>query len=209
MSPIPIILILGGPEPLRLDVLRQVLTCAGPADTLLLADAGVGATLSHPLFAPVRAGEVSSSGMQSVCACCVPQRGLATALREATWRFARGGVRQFSRVIVDSGEGEPAAVLRTLLTETAVTAKYRLAQVIAASDPGEAPGVVDAATASVWGVADVLVIPAHADVATQHRLRELVPTAQVCTAEHVSIDVGGGAAQARAWLADAHSPDPF
>ncbi|MBU4612620.1 hypothetical protein IMZ29_19345 [Achromobacter sp. GG226] len=209
MSPIPIILVLGGPEPLRLDVLRQVLALAGPADTLMLADADVGAALNHPLFAPVRAGGVSSSGMQSVCACCVPQRGLATALREATWRFARGGVRQFSRVIVDSGEGGPAAVLRTLLTEAAVTARYRLAQVIAASDPGEAPGVVDAATASVWAVADVLAIPVHADLATQHRLRHMVPTARVCTADQVPLDVGGEAAPARAWLADAHTPDPF
>lgn len=213
MSLIPITLVLGRPEAVRLALLRRWLQTPALADTLLLADAAIGAALAHPLFAPVRKTEApAASGLQSVCACCVPQRGLASALRESTWRFARGGVRQFARVVVDSAALDVTPVMRTLLTDAAVTVRYRLTRVVAVADPGEPPWVLDAAAASLWAAADTLVTPAHVSPAARAWLAQIAPTAQLaahdaCLPEADAQTSTSPAAQA--WLAQTHPADPF
>ncbi len=217
MSDIPILLLTGLPDDLRLAVLKAWLQDSMHADTLLLAAPVTGKAAGHLLFAPVRAEDAApfGGGMSLQCACCLPQRGVTTALREATWRFARGGERLFGRVIVDAGAADPSALLRTLTSEPAVTAQYRLAQVVAVARPEGPPWVVDASSLAGWTAADVLVVPAATDPAGLAWLDQVVPAARVVRADDdAALSVlrstvpTGVSAAATAWLSSAHAIEP-
>jgi G3E family GTPase len=69
--------------------------------------------------------------MSSGCLCCTIRGDLVKTLRDAIWRFARGGKPWFDRVIIETtGLADPAPVLHTLMTDPVIARKYRLDGVV-------------------------------------------------------------------------------
>ena len=73
--------------------------------------------------------------MSSGCLCCTIRGDLVDTLRDALWRFARGGKTWFYRVVIETtGLADPAPILHTLMAAPAITAHYQLEGVITAVD---------------------------------------------------------------------------
>ena len=124
--------------------------------------------------------------MSSGCLCCTIRGDLAKTLREAPGRFARGGELWFDRVVIETtGLADPAPILHTLMTEPAITRRYRLDGVIATVDAVNGGDTLDRQPESVKqaAMADRLLITKtdlvdhDALQSLQDRLRGLNPAA--------------------------------
>ncbi len=135
--------------------------------------------------------------MSSGCLCCTIRGDLAKTLREAPGRFARGGELWFDRVVIETtGLADPAPILHTLMTDSAVARRYRLDGVIATVDAVNGGDTLDRQIESVKqaAVADRLLLT-KADLADldvlrrlQERLRDLNPAAPQIIAENGTVD---------------------
>ncbi len=135
--------------------------------------------------------------MSSGCLCCTIRGDLAKTLREAPGRFARGGELWFDRVVIETtGLADPAPILHTLMTDSAVARRYRLDGVIATVDAVNGGDTLDRQIESVKqaAVADRLLLT-KADLADldvlrrlQQRLRALNPAAPQIIAENGTVD---------------------
>ncbi|MGJ7530657.1 CobW family GTP-binding protein [Variovorax sp. GB1P17] len=99
--------------------------------------------------------------MSSGCLCCTIRGDLVKTLRNALWRFSRGGVRQFNRVVIETtGLADPAPILHTLMTERFVSSRYRLDGVITTIDLATGAQTLDVHTEAVKqvAVADALLL---------------------------------------------------
>ena len=140
--------------------------------------------LDHMLVA--HSAEDAVVEMSSGCLCCTIRGDLIKTLREAVWRFARGGARQFDRVLIETtGLADPAPILNTLMTDPFVAKRYRLDGVICTVDLAAGEATLDAHPEAVKqvAVADALLLTKQ-DLATEpavqamhERLRRLNPTA--------------------------------
>ena len=131
--------------------------------------------------------------MSSGCLCCTIRGDLAKSLREAPGRFARGGELWFDRVVIETtGLADPAPILHTLMTDPAITRRYRLDGVIATIDAVNGCDTLDRQIESVKqaAVADRLIVTkadlvdADALRRLQDRLRVLNPAAPQIIAEN-------------------------
>ncbi|MDJ0889878.1 MAG: GTP-binding protein [Gammaproteobacteria bacterium] len=135
--------------------------------------------------------------MSSGCLCCTIRGDLAKTLREAPGRFARGGELWFDRVVIETtGLADPAPILHTLMTDSAVARRYRLDGVIATVDAVNGGDTLDRQIESVKqaAVADRLLLT-KADLADldelrrlQERLRILNPAAPQIIVENGAVD---------------------
>ncbi|WP_050460849.1 CobW family GTP-binding protein [Herbaspirillum autotrophicum] len=124
--------------------------------------------------------------MSSGCMCCTIRKDLANTLRDITWRFARDGICQFDRVLIETtGLADPAPILHTLITDTFIAGHYKLDGIITTVDAASGNATLDAHPESVKqiAVADRLLLT-KTDVATtdavaglQQRLLEINPAA--------------------------------
>lgn len=135
--------------------------------------------------------------MSSGCLCCTIRGDLAKTLREAPGRFARGGEIWFDRVVIETtGLADPAPILHTLMTEPAITRRYRLDGVVATIDAVNGGDTLGRQMESVKqaAVADRLLITKTDLVAPdtlrglQDRLRVLNPAAPQIIAENGAVD---------------------
>lgn len=134
--------------------------------------------------------------MSNGCVCCTLRRDLANTLREAPWRFSRGGSPWFDRVIIETtGLADPAPILNTLMTDKSVAERYRVDGVVAAVDAANGLETLDRQIESVKqaGVADRLVIT-KTDLVDQdmvdrlqHRLQVMNPAAVQVTARNGAV----------------------
>ena len=137
--------------------------------------------------------------MSSGCLCCTIRGDLAKTLREAPGRFADepGGEPWFDRVVIETtGLADPAPILHTLMTDSAVARRYRLDGVIATVDAVNGGNTLDRQIESVKqaAVADRLLLTktdlADLDVldGLQERLQILNPAAPQIITENGRVD---------------------
>ncbi|HRY14375.1 MAG TPA: GTP-binding protein [Candidatus Competibacteraceae bacterium] len=92
--------------------------------------------------------------MSSGCLCCTIRGDLVDTLRDAPWRFARGGETWFDRVVIETtGLADPAPILHTLMSAHALAPRYRLSGVIATVDAVNGMDTLDRQFESVKQVA--------------------------------------------------------
>jgi G3E family GTPase len=125
--------------------------------------------------------------MSSGCLCCTIRGDLKKTLKDITWRFAEGGKRKFSRVIIETtGLASPIPILHTLMTDNFIASKYRLDGVITTVDAVNGNQTLDNHIEAVQqaAVADRLLLTKSdlADAAAlqdlQTRLQQINPGAQ-------------------------------
>ena len=163
--------------------------------TLLLINEFGEIGLDHDLVAHSRDDVVIE--MSSGCLCCTIRGDLARTLREAPGRFARGGELWFDRVVIETtGLADPAPIIHTLMTDSAVARRYRLDAVIATVDAVNGDDTLDRQIESVKqaAMADRLLLT-KADLAgrevlsrLQERLRVLNPAASQVITENGAVD---------------------
>jgi G3E family GTPase len=118
------------------------------------------------------------------CLCCTVRGDLVETLRELTEKRARGEVRPFSRVLIETtGLADPVPVLQALITFP-VARVYRLSRVITVVDAVQGLGTIERHPEALKqvAVADDLVLsktdlPAPGLDRLESRLRELNPGA--------------------------------
>lgn len=127
VSRIPVTLLTGLPGSGKTSALRAWLERHTALSTLVIASDYSSLALEHPLMALYReTGQDHNAG----CLCCAPQSDLARTLREAPWRFARAGVRQFEQIVVETGgTADPTGFAQWLADDTRLSRLYQLAGV--------------------------------------------------------------------------------
>ncbi len=129
------------------------------------------------------------------CLCCTVRGDLVDTLRELSVRRAKGEVRAFDRVIVETtGLADPAPVIQALMTFP-VARRFRLQQVVTTVDTVHGDHTLDRHPESVKqaAVADDLVLTkvdlAASDDALSARLRAINPGARLhrSTPDHVPL----------------------
>ena len=135
MDRIPAILLTGPAGSGKTTLLNRLLRQPSMAGTLVVV-AEFGATaLDHCLVA--HASTDAAGGLNAGCACCAVRADLAATLRDAPWRFSRGGRRGFERVVIEAGDAtEPEPVLELFEAGWRVASRYRLDGVVAMGDAG-------------------------------------------------------------------------
>lgn len=156
------------------------------------------------------------------CLCCTIRGDLTKTLREAPWRYSRGGERWFDQVIIETtGLADPAPIVQTFLADAAIAKEYALRQIITVVDTVNGVGTLATHTEAEKqvAVADAIVLT-KSDLAspeqaasTRSRVRQLNPAATVhelLTDEALATvlqgrvtfnpELKGGAVQA--WLAE-------
>ncbi len=94
MTPaIPLVLLTGFLGSGKTTLLNRLLAQPDMADTLVIINEYGAASLDHLLVA--HSAEQQVIELASGCVCCTLRSDLAQTLRDAPWRFARGGRRQF------------------------------------------------------------------------------------------------------------------
>jgi G3E family GTPase len=123
---IPVLLLTGFLGSGKTTLLNRLLKQPGMADTLVIINEYGDASLDHLLV--THTAEHAVADLPGGCVCCSLRGDLAHTLRDAHWRFARAGRRQFERVVIETtGLADPAPVLGTLIRDELIRARYRLA----------------------------------------------------------------------------------
>lgn len=123
---IPVVLLTGFLGSGKTTLLNRLLALPGMADTLVIINEYGDASLDHLLVTHTTEQPVVE--LAGGCVCCSLRGDLAQTLRDAHWRFARAGRRQFERVVIETtGLADPAPVLGTLTRDDTIRARYRYA----------------------------------------------------------------------------------
>lgn len=155
------------------------------SDTLVIINELGEISLDHLLV--TQSKETVVMEMDSGCICCSMRGDLARVLRDIGWRFSREGKRKFNRVVVETtGLADPAPILHTLMTDSALASRYRLDAVITTVDSVNGMQTLDHHPEAIKqaAVADRLILT-KSDLANeaqlavlQRRLAQLNPAAQ-------------------------------
>ncbi|MBY6347860.1 GTP-binding protein [Providencia rettgeri] len=215
-APIPVTLLTGFLGSGKTSLINRALQEAQMADTLVIINEFGQTALDHHLVAHSQENVIEAMG--SGCLCCTIRRDLVQTLRDITWRFSRGGQRQFRRVLIETtGLANPAPILHTLLSEPQLAGKYSLAGVVTVVDleHGLETLARHAEAQRQVAVADLLLFSKRdrVDAGTEKALREYVsglnPLAQqqiLSASQPVSpslLGLGEQAGQGRAWSLEA------
>ncbi len=158
-APIPVSLLTGFLGSGKTTLLNQLLQLPELKETLVLINEFGEIGIDHDLVSSGRDGVVVE--MSSGCLCCTIRGDLVKTLRDATWRFARGGKARFNRVIVEStGLADPAPILHTLMAHPSLSKAFRLDGVLTTVDAVNAMTTLDRHVESVKqaAVADRLIL---------------------------------------------------
>lgn len=132
-SLIPVSLLTGFLGSGKTTVLNHLVHQPELADALVIINEFGEIALDHRLVAHSTENLVME--MSSGCVCCNIRGDLVKTLRDITWRFSRGGQRQFRRVLIETtGLADPAPIIHTLMSDPQIVAKYRLDGIIATID---------------------------------------------------------------------------
>ncbi|SOD41667.1 CobW family GTP-binding protein [Nitrosovibrio sp. Nv4] len=130
---IPVSLLTGFLGSGKTTLLNHLVRQPALSDTLVIINEFGAISLDHLLVK--HSHEEMVAKVAGGCICCTTRSDIKKALREVTWRFARGGKRQFNRVIIETtGLGDPTPILHTLMTDAFLVEHYRLDGVVTTVD---------------------------------------------------------------------------
>jgi G3E family GTPase len=188
---IPVTLLTGFLGSGKTTVLNHLVRQPELARTLVIINELGEIGLDHLLL--TRVADDSVVEMSSGCLCCTIRGDLIGTLKDAHWRFSRGGERQFDRVVIETtGLADPAPIIHTLVTVGVIARRYRLDGVVATLDLTNAGRTLDAQPAALKqaAMADCLLLtkadlaePA-AVAALEARLQGINPAARRLRVEH-------------------------
>ncbi|MCC5888194.1 MAG: GTP-binding protein [Gammaproteobacteria bacterium] len=194
---IPITVLTGFLGSGKTTLINRLLQDRELADTLILINEFGDIGIDHDLVAPLADDAVVE--MASGCLCCTIRGDLARTLRDAPWRYARGGRPWFRRVVLETtGLADPLPILQTLVADPAVIGRYRLDRVVTVVDAVHGFDTLERQEEArrQVAVADLLLIT-KSDVADEamldqlgQRLAALNPTAPRNMARHGQLDGG-------------------
>jgi G3E family GTPase len=184
-SVIPLTLLTGFLGSGKTTVLNHLVRQPQLARTLVIINEFGEVGLDHLLMSRVADDTVVE--MSSGCLCCTIRGDLVSTLKDAHWRFSRGGERQFDRVVIETtGLADPAPIIHTLMTVDVIARRYRLDGVVTTLDLTNASGALDAQPEALKqaAVADCLLLT-KADLAEpgavsalEERLHAINPAAR-------------------------------
>lgn len=182
---IPVTLLTGFLGSGKTTVLNHLVQQPALARTLVIINEFGEVGLDHLLM--TRVADDSVVEMSSGCLCCTVRGDLVDTLKDAHWRFARGGARQFDRVFIETtGLADPAPVIHTLMTVGVIARRYRLDGVVTTLDLTNANETLDAQPEALkqTAMADCLLLT-KADLAApaamaalEQRLQAINPAAR-------------------------------
>ncbi|WP_295882668.1 GTP-binding protein [uncultured Thiohalocapsa sp.] len=184
-SLIPVTLLTGFLGSGKTTVLNHLVRQPELARTLVIINEFGEVGLDHLLMSRVADDTVVE--MSSGCLCCTIRGDLVSTLKDAHWRFSRGGERQFDRVVIETtGLADPAPIIHTLMTVDVIARRYRLDGIVTTLDLTNAGDTLDAQPEALKqaAVADCLLLtkadlaePA-AVTALEQRLDRINPAAR-------------------------------
>lgn len=130
---IPVILLTGFLGSGKTTLLNHLVHQPFFSKTLVIINEFGEISLDHLLV--TQSTETVVMEMGNGCVCCSIRGDLAKVLKDATWRFARNGARNFDRVVIETtGLADPAPVLHTLMTDRHIASRYRLDAIVTTVD---------------------------------------------------------------------------
>lgn len=106
------------------------------ARSLIIVNEFGDVALDHLLVA--HSAEQSVVELPGGCLCCTVRGDLQKTLLDARWRFARGGQRQFDRVLIETtGLADPAPIINTLAANDPLARHYQWQGVVTTVDAGQ------------------------------------------------------------------------
>ena len=192
-SLIPVTLLTGFLGSGKTTVLNHLVRQPELADAMVIINEFGEMALDHLLVAHSTENLVTE--MSSGCLCCTIRGDLVKTLRDISWRFARGGQRQFRRVLIETtGLADPAPIIHTLMTHPQIAPKYRLDGIVTTVDMATGMHTLDQHPEAVKqaAVADTLLLTKADLVSSEQRhalLRRLdginlaAPRWEVCNGE--------------------------
>jgi G3E family GTPase len=196
--PLPISVLTGFLGSGKTTFLGRALTSPGMADTAVVINEFGAVGLDHLL---IEAADQEVLELPNGCVCCAVRQDLADTLYGLLRRRARGEIRLFNRIVLEtSGLAEPSPILFTLSADAFLEASLRVDTVVTAVDAIAGLSTIDRfpeATAQV-AAADRLLLT-KTDLATPPselltRLEALNPTARLVdaiAAEPAAVLFGG------------------
>ena len=191
---IPVFVVTGFLGSGKTTLLNRLVRHPGFGDTAVIVNEFGEIGIDHLLVESALEGTVL---LASGCLCCTVRGDLVDTLGDLAAKRDAGLVPEFARVVIETtGLADPAPVLRTLMGEPTVTARYRLAGVVTTADAVHGSGQLDAHPESLEqaAVADVLVMT-KTDVAAPDaiaalaaRLRQIAPAAPILEAVQGDIE---------------------
>lgn len=141
-SLIPVTLLTGFLGSGKTTLLNHLVRQPELARTLVIINEFGEVGLDHLLMSRVADDTVVE--MSSGCLCCTIRGDLVSTLKDAHWRFSRGGERQFDRVVIETtGLADPAPIIHTLMTVDVIARRYRLDGVVTTLDLTNAGDTLD------------------------------------------------------------------
>lgn len=183
-SRIPVILLTGFLGSGKTTLLNELVRQPYFSKTLVIINEFGEISLDHLLV--TQSTETVVMEMGNGCVCCSIRGDLAKVLKDATWRFARNGSRNFDRVVIETtGLADPAPVLHTLMTDRNIASRYRLDAIVTTVDTVNAMETLDRQMEAVKqiAVADRIILTktdladSHTLSAVQQRVHALNPAA--------------------------------
>ncbi len=181
---IPLILLTGFLGSGKTTLLNQLVQLPEFSRTLVIINEFGETSLDHLLVS--KSSDEQIVELSSGCICCTIRGDLAKTLSDATWRFARNGVRQFDQVVIETtGLAEPTPILQMISNTPKLYDSYRVQGTVTVVDAvnGASTLTLHTEAQKQVAVADLLLLSktdladAAQQAATLAALRVLNPTA--------------------------------
>ncbi|MEL6530661.1 MAG: GTP-binding protein [Pseudomonadota bacterium] len=217
-KPIPVTLLTGFLGSGKTTLLNRLINAPEMSKALVIINEFGTIGLDHDLVAHSNEDDTVVE-MASGCLCCTIKGDLQKTLKDAPWRYSRGGKRWFDRVIIETtGLADPAPIIHTIMADEKLIETYRLAEVITMVDGVNGAGTLDAQHEALKqaAVADTILISKTGIADTDDvkalslRLEQINPAAEVLAALDSTnpVELLGGAsfnpdlksADVREWL---------